>query len=202
MSSTTASTASVGRGPGAPVALVLPGAGYTAQAPLLAWSVQLLAERGWHVQVVSWSVDDHALAHAEGFVADAARSALDAARASGADGPAHVVAKSLGTSCLPWALDVGLPGAWLTPLSTEPAVRRALDLAGPEHLAVGGDADPWWAPADLGGSGAEIVTVPGADHGLRRAGDWRGSLDDQRGVLERVDAWAARAERQGSRAAG
>jgi hypothetical protein len=44
-------TASTGLGPASPVALVLPGAGYTAQAPLLSWSVALLAERGWHVQV-------------------------------------------------------------------------------------------------------------------------------------------------------
>ena len=188
----TSTTASTGLDAASPVALVLPGAGYTAQAPVLAWSVALLAERGWHVQVVSWTIDDAAEGDPEAFVTAEARSALDAARASGATGPAHVVAKSLGTWCLPWALREGLPGAWLTPLTTEPAVRAALDAAGPEHLAVGGGVDAWWRPEGLGASGLELVSVPGADHGLRRPGDWRASLDLQRGVLERVDAWAGR----------
>jgi len=185
------STAATGRHDDSPVAVLLPGSGYTAQAPLLAWSAALLAERGWHVEVVRWVLDDEAEADPGAFVEREATGAAEAARASGARGPLHVVAKSLGTLALPWAVRVGVPGAWLTPLSTEPALRGALAAAGPEHLLVGGGDDGWWRPDELPATRAEVVTVPGADHGLTLTTSWRASLAAHADVFERVDAWAA-----------
>ena len=35
------------------------------------------------------------------------------------DQPVLIVAKSLGTPALPWAVERGLPGVWLTPLLKE-----------------------------------------------------------------------------------
>ena len=183
-------TLAAAREPGSPVALLLPGAGYTVAAPLLAWAAALLGARGWHVEAVTWSFDarsgegDHVPLIEEEVVA-----AREAARAAGASGPCAVVAKSLGTLALSWALREGLPGAWLTPLSTDPAVRAALRGAAAEHLVVAGDADPLWQPDGLE-TRAEVVTVPGADHGLTLGDDWRGSLAAQAGVFEHLDRWA------------
>jgi len=42
------------------VAVVLPGAGYTADHPLLFWAAEILAEHGWHVEAVRWEVDEAA----------------------------------------------------------------------------------------------------------------------------------------------
>jgi hypothetical protein len=185
-------TLAAAREPGSPVAVLLPGAGYPVTAPLLAWSGAVLAARGWHVEAVTWSFDARS---GEGdpapLIEEEAVAARESARAAGALGPCVVVAKSLGTLALPWALREGLPGVWLTPVSTDDAVRVALGHAGPEHLVVAGDADPFWQPDGLV-TRSEVVIVPGADHGLTLGEDWRGSLAVQSGVFERLDAWAAR----------
>ena len=184
-------TLAAAREPRSPVALLLPGAGYAVTAPLLAWSGAVLAARGWHVEAVTWSFDARS---GEGdpvpLIEEEAVAARESARAAGAHGPCVVVAKSLGTLALPWALREGLAGAWLTPLSTDGAVRTALADAGPEHLVVAGDADPFWRPAGLVAR-ADVATVPGADHGLTLGDDWRASLAAQSAVFERLDAWAA-----------
>ena len=142
--------------------------------------------------MVTWSFDARS---GEGdtvpLIEEEAVAARESARAAGARGPCVVVAKSLGTLALPWALREGLPGAWLTPLSTDSGVRAALGDVGPEHLVVAGDADPLWQPVGLE-TRAEVVTVAGADHGLTLGDDWRGSLVVQSDVFERLDAWAAR----------
>ena len=188
-------TLAAAREPGSPVALLLPGAGYPVTAPLLAWSGAVLAARGWHVEAVTWSFDARS---GEGdpvpLIEEEAVAARESARAVGARGPCVVVAKSLGTLALPWALREGVPGAWLTPLSTDAAVRAALGDAGPEHLVVAGDADSFWQPAGLV-TRARVVTVPGADHGLMLGDDWRASLAAQSDLFEHLDAWAARVER-------
>ncbi len=171
-------TLAAAREPRSPVALLLPGAGYAVTAPLLAWSGAVLDARSGEGDPVP-------------LIEEEAVAARESARAAGAHGPCVVVAKSLGTLALPWALREGLAGAWLTPLSTDVAVRTALGDAGPEHLVVAGDADPFWRPAELV-TRADVVTVPGADHGLTLGDDWRASLAAQSAVFEHLDAWAAR----------
>ena len=66
----------------APVAVLLPGVNYSVQAPLLYWCATLLAERGWHVQAVDWTVDDDARAHPLPFVEAAVTEAFDESPAS------------------------------------------------------------------------------------------------------------------------
>lgn len=101
-------------------AVLLPGRGYTAQAPLLHWSGLILAEAGWNVHAVAWTdaaADDPA---AFGRRAWADVTAL-------LEGvPDLVVAKSLGTFAAPLAIAAGIPGVWLTPLVHHDVVAQAL----------------------------------------------------------------------------
>ncbi|TFC60879.1 MULTISPECIES: hypothetical protein [unclassified Cryobacterium] len=167
----------------APVAVLLPGVNYSVQAPVLYWCATLLAERGWHVQAVDWSVDDEALAHPLPFVERAAADAFDASPASSRR---LVVTKSFGTYALPWARRAGIAGVWLTPLLTEEPVRRALSEATAADLAVGGELDAFWRPDTVRGTAAQLLSVPGAGHALTLPGDWRGSLDLQAGILAEI----------------
>jgi len=172
---------------GRDVAVLLPGTGYTVQGPLLAFAAQVLGDRGWHVERVSWTVDAAAEHDPEAFVEQAVEAAF-ARAGSAAGGRRLVVAKSFGCSALPWALGAGVAGAWFTPVTTHVPVRAALAAAGPEHWAVGGSGDPLWQVDGLTTAGAELVTVPDADHGLRVPGDWRAGVAAHRSVLERLDA--------------
>ena len=165
------------------VAVLLPGSGYTVQAPLLSWCAAMLVELGWHVQAVEWTVTDEAREHPEAFV----ERAVELAFAEAPEGDDRlVVGKSFGTFALPWAVRHEIPGIWLTPVLTEPALVRALDAAGATHLAVGGDQDPLWRPESVPTTGARLVTVPGGDHGLTVEAGWRDSIDAQTTVFEQV----------------
>ena len=157
----------------APVAVLLPGTGYTARAPLLYWSAVVLCEQGWRVQAVEWDMlslaDDPSQAHVE-------REVQQAREAAGG----HidlVVAKSFGTLSLPWAVANAVPGVWLTPVLTEAVILDALAQASAAHLAVGGSRDPLWTPAMTMQTEALVRTVEGADHSLLLTDDWQGSLD-------------------------
>ena len=168
----------------APVAVLLPGVGYTVQAPLLYWCATLLAERGWHVQAVDWTVDDVARAHPLPFVERAVAEAFDACP----PGPRRlIVAKSFGTYALPWARREGVAGVWLTPLLGEQPVRRALRAATAADLAIGGDRDAFWQPDSVAGTAARLIPVPGAGHALTLPGDWRASLELQAGILAEIE---------------
>jgi len=172
----------------APVAVILPGTGYTAKAPLLYWSAALLCEQGWRVQAVEWDVrapaDDQSQAYVERElqqVGEAVGGRIDL-----------VVAKSFGTLGLPWAIAHAVPGVWLTPVLTEVVILDALAQASSAHLAVGGGRDVLWAPAANLQTDAIVHTVAGADHSLLLADDWQGSLDLHYGLYEAIAEHAQR----------
>lgn len=172
--------ASADAGADAPVAFVLPGAGYPALAPLLYWPVGILRSAGWQVFTASWDDDDQRHSSAQQMV----EHALDqlSARGLAID---IIVAKSLGTFALPRCIDAGIAGIWLTPLLNVPEIAAALQRADSQHLAIGGTADRHWIPAELAGTGAQLHEVSGADHALRQQ-SWQESLSIQTEVFARI----------------
>ncbi|MET1051729.1 MAG: hypothetical protein ABWX65_03725 [Mycetocola sp.] len=175
--------------PDAPVAVLLPGTGYTVQAPLLFWSAALLAEAGWTVVGVDWSGDAAAVTVPVPFVEAEVEAAFGHAPASARR---LIVAKSFGCFALPWARRHGIPGVWLTPLLTDPAVADAVRTATSADLVVGGDADDQWLPDAVDGTSAHVMTLPGAGHALTLPGDWRASMNLQADLLDEVAAHIAR----------
>lgn len=150
--------------PHAPVVLVLPGSGYTVQAPLLYWTTRALDQAGWDV----WAVDWHDAApglraeDADEFVAECVAEAI----AGLPRPPAAIVAKSLGTLSLPRFVTTDVRAVWFTPILTNDCVGRAAAQASAAHLLVGGSADPAWRPELLDETVAVVRTVPDADHGM------------------------------------
>lgn len=172
-----------------PIALVIPGIGYTAQAPLLYWASEALIQDGWHVFALAWTINVADRDRLSMFVDDAVGEALGQLPA----GPAFVVAKSLGTFALPRFVVAGVPGAWLTPLLTEPSIADALRTASADHLAIGGTSDPAWRPDLLSGTSAELITVDGANHSLELPdADWRDSVALQTELISALAVHAAR----------
>lgn len=169
----------------APVALVLPGAGYTVQAPLLYWPVLALTQAGWDVWSVDWHADVKGPAPRDiaQFVEDAVAQAL----AEIPDAPAAVIGKSLGTYALPYFVDWKVRAAWLTPILTDPRIAQAACGASDRHLFVGGTADPTWRPEGVLNPHSETITVESGNHSLEMTETgWRSSAFDQIEVLRRL----------------
>jgi hypothetical protein len=176
------------------IAVVLPGSGYTAEHPLLEYPSRALEDAGWSLRTVVW--DGRPQSRAEGLAVyeQVVRDVVGGA----ADARCLVVGKSLGTLVLPLCVELGVPGAWITPLLAEmaeaPPVRAAaLALAGSglPALLAGSPGDPSWDADVAARSGARVVEVAGADHRLVVAGDWRASLAGLGQVTSAVEELAA-----------
>lgn len=167
-------------------AVVLPGAHYLPGYPLLWFCREVLLSRGWSV-LEAWDElgdgDDP-----EAWVRDRLGASLQ--RVSAAE-TIVLVAKSISTyaSALPGA--AGLPGVWLTPLLSAPAIAAALEIPTAPALLVGGSADPSWDAAAAGRSRAEVLEIEGADHALQVKGDPLASIDALGRLAERVDGFVA-----------
>ncbi len=104
-----------------PSALLLPGANYTAQAPLLYWSAAVLLASGWRVSAAEWEESDREFGNPQEVIDRAFQLSEDQTSAE-----VHlVVAKSLGTLALPRCIDERIAGVWLTPLLNRSEVAAA-----------------------------------------------------------------------------
>jgi hypothetical protein len=171
------------------VATILPGSGYTAQGPLLWYAAKVLHSAGWTVRTFSWDEPSPDWSHAREVYGASLRDAPVP------DGARHlVVAKSLGSFALPVAAELGLPGAWLTPVLTGDAagpVRDAVAAGTAPALLVGGTADPLWDGGVAAASGTQVLEIDGADHSLE-VGGWRRSHEILARVTAAVEELAAR----------
>lgn len=163
------------------IAIVLPGQGYTAQGPVLSYAIHALLDEEWTVRVLIWDVAPRG----------AREVYADTLRATVREHPEArhlVIAKSLGTLALPAAAELGMPGAWLTPLlegPETPPLRTAIGelvAGGVPTLLAGGTGDSLWSTEHARASGARVIDIDGADHSLEVPGDWRASLH----ALDRV----------------
>ena len=174
-------------------ALLLPGAGYTTQGPLLWYAEQVLGAHGWTTEALAWNGNPESR--------EEVRMAYDMVlrqRTAVESGATYiVVGKSLGTLALPTAVDLDVPGVWLTPLlseeQAEPELRasvRDLSALGIPALFIGGTADPAW-DGDLARSGGTVLEVPDATHRLEIPGDWRASLAILTDVASAIDSFVS-----------
>ncbi|PZR54234.1 alpha/beta hydrolase [Xylanimonas oleitrophica] len=160
------------------VATILPGQGYTADGPLLAYAAAVLRDAGWSLRTFVWDSGPSGRDEARETYTRVVREGLDAAPHA-----KHlVVGKSLGTLALPVCSLLSVPGVWITPLVSDQGtvdVRDAaltLHVSGLPTVLAGGSDDPLWDPVVAAKSGARVVEVAHADHSLMVPGDWRASL--------------------------
>jgi hypothetical protein len=163
--------------------VLLPGARYATEAPLLWFSRSAARARGWEV------VEQRELLGEEpgdpfAWTIGKAERALDRA------GDAHtaaVIGKSLASAAAGLAADRRLPAAWLTPLLIDDRVVDGLSHASAPTLLVGSAADDTWDSSRIPDNDSiEVLELEGLDHGLERPGDPIGSLEALTSVTERV----------------
>lgn len=141
------------------VAVLVPGIGYTAQGPLLAYA-RLAVERRGSARVISWSPPQFESAADQ--VAWVRAQVLDAL---GKD-RALLIGKSLGSLAASLAAERDLPAVWLTPLLHRPEVVEAIAAARHPPLLVGGTADRSWDGPVAHRLSPHVLQIPDADHAL------------------------------------
>ncbi|MCP4305486.1 MAG: alpha/beta hydrolase [bacterium] len=173
------------------VGILLPGAGYLPAAPLLWFAREALLAQGWSVLQV-WDRWDRS-GEARQWVGDRFEAALEHV---GNLSDRLLITKSLTSFALPNAVELGLPGIWLTPLLNQPEVRTALAASAASAaptLAIGGSADPTWDPEFATGlTNVEVLEIEGADHGLQLPGDPLASIDALGLVTKTIGAFVGR----------
>jgi hypothetical protein len=176
-------------------AIVLPGAGYSTQAPLLWYARRAAFEVGRNVLVVT-DVFDRQSDDPKNWVEERCEATLNHLRAR--DAHPLLITKSLTSLAAQFAAAEGLPAVWLTPLIAEQGSTVAAQVltglrSGIEpRLLIGGSGDPSWdggAVATL--SNAEILELPDADHSLEVPDDAAMSLVNLKRVTEAVSRFAA-----------
>jgi len=174
-------------------AVLLPGGNYPCTAPLLWYTAAALSFQGWTVHLITWpaplgrdygsTLDELA----QNLVRPIVAEVID-----GLDHPSQVLVagKSLGSLAMPYALERGLPGIWLTPVLTEPALAAAARDLGKDHLMIGGTADRVWNPEVAASGAAKVLEVPDADHALQVDGDLQATLAAITAATRAVDDFA------------
>lgn len=176
-------------------AIVMPGAGYSVQAPLLWYARHAALEAGRNVLAVA-DLFDRDRDDPTGWVEERCEATL---RHVGAhDAHPLLITKSLTSLAARFAADEALPAVWLTPLIADrgttvaPQVIEGLRAGTAPRLVIGGSDDPTW-DGDIASalSHAEILELPQADHALEVPGDAARSLDYLRTVTEAIGSFVA-----------
>jgi pimeloyl-ACP methyl ester carboxylesterase len=181
-------------GSGRGTAIVLPGAGYPVEGPLLWFTRDVLNALGRSVVAVrdtfSGGLD------ARDWVE---QRTLAAFAHLGEQARPLIVGKSISTLAVPMAVERGWAAVWLTPLLNldrwpkATVIVEALRRAQAPSLLVGGSADPAWDAA-LARSVArgEVLEIEGADHSLQIPGDPLRSLENLRTYVTTLRDFAGR----------
>jgi predicted alpha/beta-hydrolase family hydrolase len=167
-------------------AVLVPGRGYTAQAPLLFFSTFALLQHGWRVQQHWWDPPAEESDRTVDWVSGEVAAALPA------DGRTLVVGKSLGTLATPLAARRRLPAIWLTPVLGEPEVVAGIAANPAPQLLLGGSADPIWVrevARSLVSDTCTVVEIPHVDHAMMCPGDVLAGIDAHREVVRAIDNW-------------
>lgn len=171
-------------------AIVLPGANYSSQAPVLWYARRAALTAGRSVLAVTdtWG---QAGGDAAAWVDERVEAALDHVRRQ--DAQPVVIGKSLTSLAARLTARERLPAVWLTPLigaggtEVSSVVRAALREATAPMLLVGGTGDAAW-DGEFASSlpNATVLELPGADHVLEAPDDVAKSLNYLTSVAETI----------------
>ena len=180
-------------------AIVLPGAGYSVQAPLLWYAREAAMAAGRNVLAVTETYD-RATQEPLRWVLERAEAALAHLRVQ--DEHPLVVAKSLTSLAASLAADANLPAVWLTPLiagsgsSVAAEVLRGLRASTAPMMLIGGSADPTWDGfVARSVSDADVIELPEADHSLQVSGEPDRSLANLIAVTGAIRFFVERLDR-------
>lgn len=182
------------------LAVVLPGAGYTAQAPLLHYATDIYVHKGYDVLNVNYRYNDEFY---DGFTMEELSDAIhfDVAKviegvtAESAYDEFCLIGKSLGTIAMAAELERpmfrGAKAIWLTPLIKRTDVFEAMRKLPNRALGFIGDEDPVfdaerWNQLKAN-SQMDLRLVTGTEHSLEYPGKPLASIDVLKEIMAEIE---------------
>ena len=182
------------------LAVVLPGAGYTAQAPLLHYATDIYLHKSYDVLNINYRYNDEFY---DKFTMEELSQAIRFDVAKVIDqvttgSPYHefcLIGKSLGTIAMAAELERPIfreaKAVWLTPLIRRPDVFEAMRTLPNRALGFIGDEDPVY-DADRcnqikANPQVELRVVPGTEHSLEISGQPLASIDVLKGIMAEIE---------------
>ncbi|MBS4172731.1 alpha/beta hydrolase [Bacillus sp. FJAT-49736] len=177
------------------LAIILPGVGYTAQAPLLHYSSGIYRNKGYDVLQVNYHYSPETISFIsdEEFTADV-QSVLDKIWLKNSYNNYTVIAKSMGTIALPYLLDqptfTSANVIWLTPLLKRSNIVHTLLTKSNRGLCIIGNQDPHYLPETFekvkSNTNVIRMLINGVDHGLEDESDLMKSLHVLKEVMMKI----------------
>jgi dienelactone hydrolase len=185
------------------LAVFFPGLTYRNIMPVLYYPRQLLLERGYDILSINYAYDqipefmDLSEEDKIAWIGMDARAAMAAVFALGRYKHFTLVGKSLGTAAMAAVAphEPRLASAeliWLTPGFKTHGVLENMARCSHRSLIVLGTEDPHYEEAYIEAArarGAEVVLLPGLDHGLEKPGRVVDSVAAMHSLIERISSW-------------
>ena len=180
------------------LAIIFPGAGYTAQAPLLHYTAGSFFTRGIDVLQVNYKYPKEVFQSLsdETFTADV-QTVVNSILSEHHYDHYYIAAKSIGTIALTGLLKNPLFDSakliWFTPLISEDFVYQALMEAGNKGQVYIGTEDPCYSPERFDvlskKENLECHLINGVNHALEKSDDILQSIDILKEIMEKVSAF-------------
>lgn len=181
------------------LAIILPGMGYTVQAPLLYYSTGLMFNKRYDVLHINYQYDSSfsKLGTNEQFlkIHEDVNEVINLVLAGNPYKDFTIIAKSIGTLALAALVNqerfFKAQTVWLTPLITRDVVYQALQLAAQQSLVIFGDEDPVYDEErfnvlkEITNITAKVIT--GLNHGLEIENDIYHSIEVIKQVTKEID---------------
>ena len=188
------------------LAIVLPGAGYSARMPLLYYTVNLFLDHGADVLTVDYEYRSVAARNNPNFQQKLTADVIAAAQCALQQRHYRqvvLIGKSVGTRAMSWMLSsnkhpfanvLDLRTVWLTPIWSDPQIFQSmLDWNG-KSLHIIGTADRHYytheCEQQIAQSNKTVIAIQNADHSLDVDGDVKSSLDAIHTAVEAISDFA------------
>ena len=185
------------------LAVFFPGLTYRNTMPVLYYPRQLLLARGYDVLSVDYAYDqipefiDLPEEDKIDWIGTNARAAMAAVFALGRYEHFTLVGKSLGTAAMAAVAsdEPRLASAdliWLTPGFKTHGVLEGMARCSQRSLIVLGTEDPHYEEVHVAAArarGADVILLPGFDHGLEKPGHVADSVEGMHSIIERISSW-------------
>ncbi|WP_409292899.1 alpha/beta hydrolase family protein [Peribacillus sp. SCS-37] len=181
------------------IAILLPGAGYTAQAPLFHYATGVFLNKGFDVLQVNYRYNDKiydkfSMNEIQEVIQFDVNAVLDSVLALKSYNHGYVIGKSLGTMAIGSVLNrkdlIKAKAVWLTPLINRDDLLNTMARSQNEGLCIIGDKDRYYVEERykkiIDNPNITSIVIPNVNHSLEYDDNAVDSVDVLKSVIKEI----------------